>query len=429
MLEITRRLIAYSCPLTGKTTSHYILIAQTGAVRALLSHANLYLRATSSQSEDTSNRYSNVISMLYRHLSTLDKYQGVDISQYHALVDNEDLKSWQVHRAIDRQAKQSIRPSTKTIEDDAKLAYSFLYWLDCEGYSSCLNFKLKTWIPNFKSEELLSYIKRQARTALDSKGITVLDREWRQQQSYSLITNQEIVDFMGGFHDSVYVVMFRLALDTAMRPMDLCDFPYAGNGANKHIQPWDNMSFDEDTVEYRIFWSKGKKHRDIRVNQKALKMLFDDYTNTLYPARAELYKKRYGRPCPPSILFLNAKGVPVNRKMVGARSNAAKERAIRNGSKMRGDVCFYDSRHWWPTMFLIKYFGGKLLDGLSEVKDAAAMQVLKAQMGHAHLHTTFDHYVDVARVLLLAHEGFVNELYINPDQTVSEFLKEPVFNL
>jgi len=428
MIELTRKLICYSCPLSGKATSHYILIAQNGEKRYLLSHPNLYLRAATSQSEDTSNRYSNVISMFYRHLSFLDKYKGVELAQYHSLVSNEDLKSWQVQRAIDRQAQQSIRPSTQTIVDDAKLVYGFLYWLDCEGYSSCLTFKLKTWQPNFKSEELLSYIKRQAKVALDAKGIKALDREWRQKKSYSLITNEEIFDLLGGFHDPVYAVMFRFALDTAMRPMDLCKFPYAGNGPNAHVQPWDNMSFEKATVEYRIFWSKGRKHRDIQIHQKALKMLFDDYTNILYPSRAELYAKRYGRPCPPSILFLNSTGVPVTTKMVRTRSNAAKVRAIRNGSKMRADVCFYDSRHWWPTMYLIKHFGSKLLGDISEVKDMAAMQALKAQMGHAYLHTTFDHYVDVARVLLLAYEGYVNELHSNMGQTVSEFLKEPVFS-
>ncbi|NMX83556.1 site-specific integrase [Pseudomonas sp. WS 5503] len=428
MLDISRKLITYTCPVSGKETTHFILIAGFGKKHFLLSHANLYLRAATSQSKDTSSKYSNVISVFYRYLATLSKYVGVDISQYHALVDNDDIKSWQVQREIERQAKQSLKPSTKTIVDEGKLIYGFFYWLSLEGYSSCLNFKLKTWLPNFKNEELLSYIKREARVALDGKGIKALDREWRQQQSYSLITNQEIKDFLGGFHDAVYVAMFKLALGTAMRPMDLCDFPYVGNGVNKHIQPYDNMEFDDATTEYRIFYSKGKKHRDIRIHQGDLKALSEHYTNTLYPERANLYAARYGRPCPPSILFLNAAGEPVTPKMISTRSNAAKERAIRNGSQMRADVCFYDSRHWWPTMFLIKRFGSKLLGELSEVKDVAAQQVLKAQMGHSSLHTTYDHYVDVARVILLAHEGYVNELYFNADQTVSEFLEKPVFS-
>lgn len=428
MLSISRRRITYTCAVSAKLVSHYVLIAEVGDKRFLLSHANLYLRAVTSQSEDTSNRYSNVISLFYRYLSTLPKYEGACVSQYHVLVDNDDLKNWQVQRAIARQAKQSSRPSTATMIDDAKLVFAFFHWLDSEGYSSCLNFTLASWQPNFKSESLLSYIRREASVGLDAKGIKALDRESRQKQSYSLITNEEIRDLLSAFHDPVYAVMFRLALGTAMRPMDLCKFPYAGNGFNKHIQPYDNMSFDGETVEYRVSFSKGRKHRDIRIHRGDLKALNDHYTKMLYPVRADLYEKRFGKPCPPSILFLNVNGEPVTPRMVSTRSNAAKTLAISRGSKMRADICFYDSRHWWPTMFLIKRFGAKLTGELSEVRDLAAMQVLKNQLGHSDLHTTFEHYVDVARVLLLAHEGFVNELYVNADQTVAEFLDLPAFN-
>jgi len=366
--------------------------------------------------------------MFYRYLSILPKFASVELSQYHALVDNDDLKNWQIQRAVQRQAHHSLKPSTGTMIDDAKLVYIFFYWLDTQGYSSCLNFKLKTWRPNFKSDDLLNYIKRQAQVSLDAKGIKALDRESRQKKSYSLITNEEIRDFLNSFHDPVYVAMFKLALGTAMRPMDLCKFPYVGNGFNRHIEPYPNMSFDDATVEYRVFHSKGRKHRDIRIHQGDLKALFDGYTNILYPARAAIYAKRFGKACPPSILFLTSAGEPVTPKMVSTRGNAAKNLAISKGSKMRSDVCFYDSRHWWPTMFLINRYGSKLLGELSEVKDLAAMQVLKNQLGHSDLATTFEHYVDVARVLLLAQEGFVNDLYINADQTVGEFLKEPALN-
>lgn len=427
MLNITRRLIAYACPLSGKLTNHYVLIAHVDTKRLMLSHANLYLRAATSQSRDTSSRYSSVIAVFYKYLSTLQKYESVEISNYHTLVDNDDLKNWQIMRAINRQAQQSIKPNTSTMIDEAKLIYKFFYWLDLEGYSSCLNFKLTTWQPNFKNEQLLSYIKREARVTLDGKGIKALDREFRQNQSYSLITNYEIKCLLNSFHDPVYVAMFKLALGTAMRPMDLCEFPYVGNGFNRHIQPYDNMSFDEETVEYRILYSKGGKHRDIRVHRGDLKALFDHYTSKLYPLRAALYARRFGKPCPPSILFLNYAGEPVTPKMVSVRSSAAKSKAIRQNLKIRADICFYDSRHWWPTMYLIKRFGSGLLGELSEVKDLAAMQVLKNQMGHSSLITTYEHYVDVARVLLLAHEGYVNELSINADQTVAEFLHEPVF--
>lgn len=427
MLQISRLLITYMCAMSGRMLTHYVLIATAMNKRYMLSHANLFLRHATSGSTDTSSRYSNVISMFYRYLSTLEKYQDVPVAQYHLLVDNDDLKNWQIKRNIDRLAKQSIKPSTETIEIDAKVIYGFFYWLNDEGYPSCLNYKLETWQPNFKNEGLLNYIKREAKVVLSSKGIKALDRESRQRRAYSLITNEEIKDLLENFHDPVYPAMFKLALGTAMRPMDLCEFPYAGNGFNRHIQPWDNMTFENATVDYRVDASKGNKTRDIKIHRDDLETLYKHYTKDLYAPRAELYAKKFGKPCPPSILFLNVDGVPVTPKMVSVRSNAAKRRAINAGSKMRESVCFYDSRHWWPTVFLIKRFKSGLLGQLSEVRDAAAMQVLKTQMGHAKLQTTYEHYVDVARVVLLAHEGFVHELYANPDQSVDQFLESPAF--
>lgn len=428
MLKVARRLISYTCVISGKNIKHYILIGNSQGRRFLLSHANLYLRDATASSTDTSNRYSNLISMFYRYLSATEKYSAIDVSQYHSLVNNEDIKNWQIKQQVDRSAKQAERPSSETILEGAKVVFGFFYWLHTEGYESCVNFKLKTWQPNFKDDQLLNYIKREAKVGLDSKSIKALDNEFRSQRAYSLITNQEIEDLITNYVDPVYAVMFNLALGTAMRPMDLCEFPYVGNGLNSHIQPYDNMSFNDATVEYGIAYSKGKKYRNIRIHRDDLKSLFDHYTNKLYPARAELYAKRFSKPCPPSILFLNYKGIPVTPKMIGVRSNAAKKRAFAHGSTMRKSVCFYDSRHWWPTMFLIKRFGSGLLGELSEVKDLAAMQVLKNQMGHSHLITTYEHYVDAARILLLAHQGFVNDLMVNADQTVGQFLKMPVFD-
>lgn len=62
---------------------------------------------------------------------------------------------------------------------------------------------------------------------------------------------------------------------------------------------------------------------------------------------------------------------------------------------------------------------------MSEVRDAAAMQVIKNQMGHKHLITTYNHYVDHARVILRAHMGLVNELVTHPSETVEQFLVSP----
>lgn len=427
MLSITRRLLTYPCVLSpGRMLSHYVLIGKTNQTMTMLSHANLYLQDVSS-SLDTSNRYSNIISLFYRYLSTTEKYQNVPIESYHALVDNLDLKNWQIQRSIDRVAAQSPKPSTETIIEDGKRAYGFFEWLDKKGYSSCVSFQYKTWQPDFKDEKLLAHIKQKALKVLDGRGIRALDRESSQNRSYSLPTNHEMKSLMLGYHDPVYPAMFKLSLGSAMRPMDLCKFPYAGSGMNSHIMPFESMEFSEETVKYHVSQSKGNKSRGIRIHQLDLKALDDHYIKEHYAHRAELYAKRYGKPCPPSILFLSSRGVPITPKMISRRTVAARARARRLDPSIRNSICFYDARHWWPTKFLIQRFKRALLGELSEVRDAAAMQALRDQMGHAHIITTYDHYIDVARLLLLAHEGFVHELVTNPGQNVEQFLESPTF--
>ena len=111
--------------------------------------------------------------------------------------------------------------------------------------------------------------------------------------------------------------------------------------------------------------------------------------------------------------------------MISRRTVDARERARRLDPSIRKSIRFYDARHWWPTIFLIRRFKTALLGQMSEVRDAAAMQVIKNQMGHAHLITTYNHYLDLARVLLLAHEGFVHELVTNPSKTIEQYLDSP----
>jgi integrase len=374
---------------------------------------------------DTSNRYSSIISIFYRYLSTLEKYASVPVASYHSIVDNHDLKEWQIQREIDRVTTQSARPSTETIIEDGKRIYSFFEWLQKKAYPSCVSFQYKTWQPNFKDEELLSHIKRKALTVLDGRGVKALDREVYQSRSYTLPTNHEMKSLISSYEDPVYAAMFKLSLGTAMRPMDLCKFPYLGNGRNTHIMPYESMSMDGTTVEYHLSRSKGDKSRTIAIHKLDLKALDDHYIQKCYAPRAELYEKRFGKPCPPSILFLSSRGVPVTPKMISRRTVAARERARKDDPSIRKSVRFYDARHWWPTIFLIQRFKHGLKGQISEVRDAAAMQVIKNQMGHAHLITTYNHYLDLARVVLLAHEGFVNEVATNPSKTIEEFLESP----
>src|SRR5450830_351171 len=94
MLQISRELVSYKT-IRGKDVSHYILIADEGKKRVLISHVNLYLYDITRSSEATSNKYSSILSVFYSYLSTLDKFKLVGVGSYHNITDNEDIKSWQ----------------------------------------------------------------------------------------------------------------------------------------------------------------------------------------------------------------------------------------------------------------------------------------------------------------------------------------------
>jgi hypothetical protein len=75
-------------------------------------------------------------------------------------------------------------------------------------------------------------------------------------------------------------------------------------------------------------------------------------------------------------------------------------------------------------MYILKFFGDKLLTQSADALYLAAGEILVKQMGHEDLSTTYKYYVDMARLLMLAHDGHVHELVTDPDQTVEEFVEK-----
>jgi len=423
LFEITRKLIDYKSVATDKLVTHHILLAKRNNQIILLSHPNLFIYHQASYSKDTSNRYSSIISKFYRYLSDNHKFKNVCISKYHVLANNNDIKSWQVFRQTERVKNQSLKPSSETIFEEAKLLMVYFKWLNDSGYPTNVVVKTKTWIPNFKDEGLLSHINKEAKVTIDSKNVTVLDKETRQSRKLGLITDNEIKWLSESFSDPAYAAMFMLSLGTAMRPIELCEFPYIGNGENSHIMPYSEMDSDQNVFDYLISKSKGGKSRVIKINKKDLERLEKNYTTPFYSKRKALYEERYGRKCPPSILFLNKLGKPITKTMVASRANDAKVLAMKKNPTFRKGINFYDARGWWPTMFLIRFFQEEILDVSADAINLAVGQAIKDQMGHANLSTTYKHYIDLARLFVLAHKGRVNDL-INESYDAVSFIEK-----
>lgn len=425
MISIKRKELTYATTDLSTTVSHCVLIASHKKKQILLSHPNLYLYSTTRKSIATSKRYASIILMFYRYLSTQPHFANVDIGQYHVIANNRDIRRWKVQRQVDRVAKGSLRPTTETTSHDATILLFFFRWLKDNHFITNVDVALKTWEAKFKNPNMLNYIQRKANASIDSRNIDTLDRESRQKVSRDLITNKEIETLIKAYRDPVYPAMFLLALGTAMRPMDLCKFPYIGNGDNKHILPFSEMQKSKKskkTASYEVTASKGNKSRGIVVNISDLEALEKTYISEHYFARRELYKQRFGHECPLDVLFLNSRGIPVTPHMVATRTYVAKQRAMQDDPEFRPHLSFYETRHWWPTKYLIDFFGDKLMTEYADGYIQAAAQALADQMGHASPETTYKFYVDMARVIMDAHSGRVQELITAPSRSVLEFL-------
>lgn len=421
-LVIKTRVITYHSIERMSDVTHCILLAEIGKKKVLITHPNLYLYRKTTSSIKTSARYAAIISMFYRFLATRAKFKGKDIGEYHALADNIDIRQWQIHRQLERLKNHSSRPSSATIFEDAKILLSFFHWLNQKGYLTNVDVQLKTWRANFKNSRMLSYLGSVSRQKIDAENIRVLDKESRQRRSEFLITDVEIRQLLESYSDPVYQVLFNLALGTAMRPMDLVKFPFLGNAGNKHIMPYSEMDKGRKSVRYEVYKSKGNKDRTIVINMEDLKALEDNYTTPYYAERKQLYKERYGKPCPPSILFLNKKGEPVTAKKIASLTYEAKLKAMETHPGFRPHICFYQARHWWPTQHLINTFGERLLTENMDVLYLATAEAIKNQMGHDDFETTYKYYIDMARVVMMLHKGRTLDILTDSGQTVSSFI-------
>lgn len=422
MIKIIKKYLTYTHVETGKIVSHYLLIHEGKKQNTLLSHVNLFLYTNTRQSQKTSSRYASIISMFYRYLSTLDEFKDIAPASYHHHARNKYIMRWQSYREIKRAEDSGRRPSSETIFEDAKMLMNYFRWLGDANFHTGVKVKLRTWIPPFKSPRYQQYISLKARNVIDSSYIRVLDKELRQKTESTLITPTEVAQLSESYVDPVYAALLVFAIGTAMRPMDLCRFPYYGNGTNKHIMPYSSMKFDEPTVNYQITNSKGNKTRTIVIHRDALKILEDTYITPFYAERAKKYKERYGEAPPLGLLFLTANGRPVTPASISQRTFAAKVRAKEKYPSLRESLTFYDARDWWPTQYLIRSFGDQLLKSNDGIFNYAIAQMLQAQMGHYSLRTTFEHYIKMAQVILSIYKGDNLEIFRAADLSTTDFL-------
>lgn len=408
-MEFQFRRLSYRTVEYNKQVEHYIIMVYHDYKNHLLSIPNIYLYEKTRSSTQTSKRYATLLTKFYKFASGLPHLRDISPGDYHAHITNKDVKRWQVHRQTQRVIEKRARPSSETIFNDACVVAYFFKWLDEKKVANQFEIHLKTWVANFKDHRLLSYIEKKARHVMDTSSIRVLDRESRQRKAKTLISAQDITTLLGSYPDAVYKCLFKLALATAMRPMELVEFPYMGIGKNRHILPYSEMDKTKNTFKYELI-GKRNKRREIIIPAYALEMLDNEYIKTEYPKRTELYRKKYGHKCPLSILFLTDRGEPVTVNRIAQATNYAKQVAVAKDPKFETTNIFYHTRKWWPTLMIIQHHGAEgILEKNAEVLDLAIAEVIMNQLGHEDFVTTYNHYLILGRQLVLATKGFTHE--------------------
>lgn len=163
MITIQSILIEYKSVDTLNDSQHFVLKAiLPGDKEILLSHPNLFLYYETNRAINTSKRYANILAQFYSYLSTDEKFRDIEISKYHVLTDNRDIRKWQIYRQIKRVQKQSNKPTSKTIFEDAKIILHYFKWLHNSGYVTNVSIEHKNWIANFKNQRMLNYIQQTA---------------------------------------------------------------------------------------------------------------------------------------------------------------------------------------------------------------------------------------------------------------------------
>lgn len=420
-MNIQKKLITYTSAQHSLPVKHYVLIHKHGQKMTLLSHPNLYLYAETRQSKNTSARYATILAGFYKFLSTLPSFKQIPPSQYHLNSTNEKIVLWQAERLISRINSGKNKPTVETIVEEAGLLLQFFHWLHQAGYPTSVDITLKTSKANFHSSRLLSYISKRTKSNVDRSMIRALNKEPEQRRHAGLITLPEIKTLLNQYNDIVYVALFSLAIGTGMRLIDICNFPYLGNGKNSHIMPASMMDTSEEVIDF-VVQSKGRKTRTVKIHLKDLAAIEEIYTNNHYQARAKRYEERHGHPCPPSILFLTKRGDPVTEKMISDRTGDAKNKAMKADKNFRSHITFYHTRHWWPTYYLIRIHGENILTDHALVYNAAAEQAMIDQMGHGTMHVTYKYYIDMARLLVMARKGWMQDLLQHHADPVIDFI-------
>jgi hypothetical protein len=381
--------------------NHAVLLAENGKTRTLLSYVNIYLKQATHRSLQSTNKYANNLKNFFEYLlNNVDKDAKESPDFWLAATDSH-LREWQGSIVEKRDSNKLLKPSDKTIKDNASLVKEFYVWAKAEDLPTLIKKHSKQWKFEFKK---YSKQKLQVGQVVSGSDSTIdigkkRNNKITKNSNLTIMSDFEIKELQSSYSDPVFAVMHMLALATGLREEGLCQFPYIGVGLNEHIRPYSEMDLSSNksikTFNYDVT-EKGSE-RILQVNVKAWEAVCESYL-PLYFERRKKFKEyikklpKNERPSINSVFFLTKKGHPVTPQKISSATFYAKK-TIKDFDRV-----FHDTRDWYATNFMIKNLTNSQIN--NTYYDIGVEDALRKQIGHKDIKTTYTYYLKIASLVL-----------------------------
>jgi integrase len=381
--------------------NHAILIAENGKTKTLLSYVNIYLKQATHRSLQSTNRYADNLKRFFDYLlKNIDKGAQESPDFWFAATDSH-LREWQGTLVEKRDSKKLLKPSDKTIKDNASLIKDFYVWAKLSDLPTLIKKHSDEWKFDYKKNSKNKLQVGQVVSGSDSNIDIGKKRNNKitKNSDITIMSDFEIKELHSSYSDPVFAVMHMLALATGLREEGLCQFPYIGVLLNEHIRPYSEMDLSSDnsikTFDYDVT-EKGSE-RILQVNVKAWQAVCDSYLPLYFERRKKFLKyiktlPKNKRPTKNSVFFLTNKGHPVTPQKISSATCYAKKRI------KYFDRVFHDSRDWYATNFMIQNLTKDQVN--NNYYNIGVEDALRKQIGHKDIKTTYTYYLKIASLVL-----------------------------
>jgi len=404
-MKIERELLTYK--YNYQSLNHHILVAIDDN-KTLLSAVNIYLEENASNSLKTSDKYSGAIKRFFEFVISQRSEEIID-SNFWREISYSQIKEWQAFQVYQRDKANNKKPSDKTIFENASIIHQFYVWARKKEFPVAIDAVLKDWKFNYRDEsKLLTIHSMLSGSNPDHANIDIGSSNARARarvdNSIVIMDNDDIKALMNSYVDPVYPALLMLALGTGMREEGCVSMPYIGTGVNAHIRPYPEImntiksGGNAKTFGFTVT-EKGRKTRTVQVNMAAWKTICSFYL-PLYYERKKLFQLKYPEKNANSHFFLNKKGEPVTEKNISDMTYIAK-RGIE-----AFPWSFHSARDWYATNFITKHLSKSKINNMHY--DAAVEELLRSQLGHKDIKTTYMYYIKKASIIIALQDGLLD---------------------